>query len=45
MDVIGLGNYRGEPFTTGGKTNSVTEILTIATDTWRREADYSFASR
>ena len=45
QDVIGLGNYRGQPFTTGGVGNAYTEILTISTDTWSSGASYPFSSR
>ena len=44
-DVIGLGNYRGQPFTTGGSSNTETEILTVSTDLWRNGASYPFSSR
>ena len=45
QDVIGLGNYRGQPFTTGGSGNAYTEILTISTDIWTTGASYPFSSR
>ena len=44
-DVIGLGNYRGQPFTTGGQGNADTEILTISTDRWFSGTNYPFSNR
>ena len=44
-DVIGLGNYNGQPFTTGGSSNTETEIFSISTDTWLSRKSYPFSNR
>ena len=44
-NTLGMGNYRGQPFTTGGDGNTDTEILTISSDVWRIGASYPFSSR
>ena len=46
--VLGLGNYRGQPFTTGGGGSDQageTEILTIATDTWRSGTRFPYSNQ
>lgn len=46
-DVMSLGNYGGQPFTTGGSGSgqTETEILTIASDTWRSGTKYPYSDR
>ena len=41
--VTSIGNYRGQPFTTGGMAQTDTEILTISTDTWRSGTRYPWS--
>ena len=41
--VTSIGNYRGQPFTSGGMAQTDTEILTISTDTWRSGTRYPWS--
>ena len=43
--ILSLGNYRGQPFTTGGETTTDTEIFTMTTDSWRSGTRYPYSSR
>ena len=43
--ILSLGNYRGQPFTTGGETTTDTEILTISTDSWLSGTRYPYSNR
>ena len=43
--AVGMGNYRGQPFITGGIGTTDTEILTISTESWRSGTRYPYSNQ